>query len=55
MAATRGVGKHGFVRAHGLLSDAQQEAGQRSAALVEQHDIRTVRLIWVDQHGAPRG
>jgi glutamine synthetase len=54
MAATRGVGKHGFVRKHGLLDQAQQEAAQRSTSLVEQHDIRTVRLIWVDQHGAPR-
>src|SRR4051795_5161359 len=54
MAGTRGVGKHGFGRGHGLLTDAQQEAGQRSAALVEEHGIRTVRMIWVDQHGAPR-
>jgi len=54
MAASRGVGKHGFVREHGLLTEVQQEAGQRSAALLEEQGIRTVRMIWVDQHGAPR-
>jgi glutamine synthetase len=54
MSNTRGVGKHGFVRQHGLLSQEQQEAGERTASLIEQHDLRTVRMIWVDQHGVPR-
>jgi glutamine synthetase len=54
MAGQRGVGKHGFVRQHDLLTGAQQEAGERSAAVLEERDIRTVRMIWVDQHGAPR-
>lgn len=54
MAATRGVGKHGFVSDHDLLTAEQQEAGRRSAALIEEHDIRTVRMIWVDQHGSAR-
>jgi glutamine synthetase len=50
----RGVGKHGFVRDHDLLDDAQREAGQASIDLIEEHDLRTVRMIWVDQHGVPR-
>ena len=54
MSADRGVGKHGFVTDFGLLTASQQEAGERSAALLEEHGLRTVRMIWVDQHGAPR-
>jgi glutamine synthetase len=54
MSVDRGVGKHGFVSEHGLLTAAQHEAAERSKALVEEHGLRTVRIIWVDQHGAPR-
>lgn len=48
------VGKHGFVREHELHTPAQVDAAQRSTALVEEKDLRTIRIIWVDQHGAPR-
>jgi glutamine synthetase len=48
------VGQDGFVGKHDLLSAAQQEAGERSAEQIEANDLRTVRIIWVDQHGAPR-
>lgn len=54
MSVDRGVGKHGFVTDHGLFSSAQQQAGERSAELIQEHGLRTVRMIWVDQHGAPR-
>src|SRR5918911_698335 len=54
MTGSRGVGKYGFVREHGLLSAEQQEAGRRTADLVDKHGLRTVRMIWVDQHGAAR-
>jgi glutamine synthetase len=54
MAGSRGVGKHGFVREHGLLTTEQEEAGRRTATLIAEHDLRTVRMIWVDQHGAAR-
>ena len=54
MAASRGVGKHGFVGEHGLLTTEQQEAGRRTADLIDKHGLRTVRMIWVDQHGAAR-
>jgi glutamine synthetase len=54
MAGDRGVGKHGFVERHGLLDDAQQEAGKRSVARLGELGLRTVRIVWVDQHGAAR-
>jgi glutamine synthetase len=54
MAGSRGVGKHGFVREHGLLTAEQEEAGRRTATLIAEHDLRTIRMIWVDQHGAAR-
>jgi hypothetical protein len=50
----RGVGKHGFVSDHGLLTAEQQTAAERTRELIEEHSLRTVRMIWVDQHGAPR-
>jgi glutamine synthetase len=54
MSGERGVGKHGFVERHGLLDDAQREAGERSVAQIDELGLRTVRIIWVDQHGAAR-
>ena len=54
MSGERGVGKHGFVTEHGLHDRAQQEAAERTTALIEEHSLRTVRMIWVDQHGVPR-
>jgi glutamine synthetase len=54
MSVDRGVGKHGFVTEHGLLSSEQQQAAERSQELVQEHGLRTVRMIWVDQHGVPR-
>ena len=32
----------------------QQEAADRTTQLIEEHSLRTVRMIWVDQHGVPR-
>ena len=54
MTGERGVGKSGFVREHGLLDSAQREAGERTVALIDERGLRTVRMIWVDQHGVPR-
>src|SRR5579875_2823494 len=54
MTGERGVGKSGFVRDNELFGPEQREAGERSAALIEEHGLRTVRIIWVDQHGTPR-
>jgi glutamine synthetase len=54
VTAPRGVGKAGFVEQFGLLSEEQREQARRSAALIDEQGIRTVRMIWVDQHGAAR-
>ena len=54
MSVERGVGKHGFVAEHGLLNAEQQQAGERSQEQIQEHGLRTIRMIWVDQHGAPR-
>jgi glutamine synthetase len=54
MSVDRGVGKHGFVADNGLLTPDQQQAAERSRELIQEHSLRTVRMIWVDQHGAPR-
>jgi glutamine synthetase len=51
---TAGVGVPGFVARHGLLSDAQAAAAAEVSARIRELDLRTVRLVVVDQHGAPR-
>jgi glutamine synthetase len=51
---TAGVGVPGFVARHGLLSDAQAAAAAEVIARIRELDLRTVRLVVVDQHGAPR-
>lgn len=51
-ATQRGVGKPGFVSEYGLVSDA--EAVERTKLLIKEHDLRTIRMVWVDQHGAAR-
>ncbi len=50
----RGVGRHGFVSEHNLLTEVQQQAGEHSAEVIEEQGLRTIRMIWVDQHGVPR-
>lgn len=52
--AERGVGKQGFVAEHGLHDQAQREAGARTVEIVEELGLRTIRMVWVDQHGVPR-
>lgn len=54
MGVDRGIGKHGFVQQHGLLDEQQRAAAERTLSLIEEHQLRTVRVIWVDQHGQPR-
>jgi glutamine synthetase len=52
--ALRGVGKAGFVREHGLYTENFSQAADKSREIVKEHDLKTVRMIWVDQHGVPR-
>lgn len=54
MTSTNSVGRAGFIEEHGLYTDAQRAAIETNARLIEEHDLRTVRIIWVDQHGAAR-
>ena len=49
------VGKRGFIARHGLWNEAQQAAAERLAEVIKQHDLRTVRIAWGDQHGLVRG
>ncbi|HEY6538077.1 MAG TPA: glutamine synthetase family protein [Candidatus Dormibacteraeota bacterium] len=48
------VGKVGFIEEHGLYDDARRAAAERALSLVAEHEIRTVRIGVVDQHGAVR-
>jgi glutamine synthetase len=52
--STAGVGQPGFVARHGLFSDRQAAAADLVAARISELGLRTVRLVVVDQHGAPR-
>lgn len=49
------VGKLDFIKTHGLWNEEQQEAAKSVAASVAQHDLRTIRIAWGDQHGIVRG
>ena len=49
------MGKVGFVAEHGLYDDAKSAAAERAEAAVRDQGIRTVRVMWADQHGALRG
>jgi glutamine synthetase len=52
--AVDGVGQPGFVARHGLYTAEQQAAADEVAARIRELDLRTVRLVVVDQHGMPR-
>jgi glutamine synthetase len=49
-----GVGQYGFVARHGLYTQEQAAAADEIAARIRELDLRTVRLVVVDQHGQPR-
>ena len=52
--ANQGVGTPGFVERHGLHTDEQREAAQRVITEIREKNLRTVRVVIVDQHGVPR-
>jgi glutamine synthetase len=52
--AVDGVGQRGFVARHNLYSSEQAAAAEAVAARIRDLDLRTVRLVVVDQHGMPR-
>ena len=53
-AGTAGVGQPGFVARHGLLTGEQAAAAQQVIRQIRDLDLRTVRFVVADQHGAPR-
>lgn len=50
----QGIGRGGFVAEHGLHTPEQQEAANRMVARIRELDLRTIRIVIVDQHGIPR-
>jgi glutamine synthetase len=53
-ADVHGVGQPGFVARNGLYTADQAAAAQEVASKIRELDLRTVRLVVVDQHGVPR-
>ena len=53
-SAGLGVGSSGFVATHGLHTEAQRDAAREVVRQIRDADLRTVRLVVVDQHGIPR-
>jgi glutamine synthetase len=49
-----GVGQPGFVERHGLMSAETTARTREVAEWIRTHELRTVRLAVVDQHGVPR-
>jgi len=49
-----GVGQPGFVARHGLHTGEQAAAAEALAHRIRELELRTVRLVVVDQHGVPR-
>src|ERR1700752_4306239 len=49
-----GVGQPGFVARNGLYTPEQAAAADEVASKIRELDLRTVRLVVVDQHGMPR-
>jgi glutamine synthetase len=54
-ASVDGVGQPGFIARHGLYTADQAAAADALAGQIRDLELRTVRLIVVDQHGVPRG
>ncbi len=48
------MGQPGFIARHGLLSAEATTMAREVAERIKTHDLRTVRLVVVDQHGVPR-
>ncbi len=49
-----GVGQPGFVGRYDLVDDDQRIAAEEVVARIRELDLRTVRMVTVDQHGIPR-
>lgn len=49
------MGKVGFVAEHSLYDQDKSLAAERAQKAVSDQGLRTVRVMWADQHGALRG
>jgi glutamine synthetase len=49
-----GVGQPGFVAKNNLYTPEQVSQAEAVVRTIRDHDLRTVRLVIVDQHGVPR-
>ncbi len=49
------VGQPDFVTRYHLMTDEQREAIKRIKSDIEQHQLKTIRIAWGDQHGLVRG
>jgi len=49
------IGKRGFIADHALWGDADYAAAAEIESIIEQYDLRTIRVAWGDQHGVVRG
>jgi glutamine synthetase len=49
-----GIGQRGFVERYGLHTDEQRESAAAVDEMIDVHDLRTIRVVVVDQHGVPR-
>jgi len=49
------VGQQGFIERHELWDEEQTAAAERIKSEIKQHDLRTIRIAWGDQHGIVRG
>ncbi|MGI8696346.1 MAG: glutamine synthetase [Mycobacteriales bacterium] len=52
--STAGIGRRGFVADHGLYTAEQRAAAAHMVEVIRRTDLRTVRVVVVDQHGVPR-
>lgn len=53
-SSSAGIGRQHFVAEHGLYTDEQQAAAREVIRRIESEGLQTVRMVVVDQHGAPR-
>ena len=49
------MGKTGFIQEHDLYTSDQKSKAQELIALIDQRQLKTIRIAWPDQHGILRG
>jgi glutamine synthetase len=49
------IGSEGFISSNGAWDESQQEAAKKLPGLIKDRGIRTIRIVYCDQHGLSRG